>query len=79
MTDEELIAVVGAALVDAIAEAEFTGKPKDVAFVQEVAQKWENLRAKVAGQPPLKITVTLVDGYIYTRYSYMNTSTALHP
>lgn len=72
MTDEALLKAAELVLADAIAEAEFSRKPKDVAYVQEVAQKTEKLRAKIAGQPPMQITVTMVDGHLYTRYSYMN-------
>jgi hypothetical protein len=55
VTDQELLMVAEAVLRDAMSEAEFTRKVKDLQYVLIVAQKVEDLRGKIAGIPPVKV------------------------
>lgn len=69
MTYNELLTVAEAVLRDAIEEAEFTRKPKDIAYAQDVAQKTEKLRAKVDGRPPMEVRMYLENGRVYVQYT----------
>lgn len=50
MSDQELLDIAEVVLRDAMDYAEFTELPRELAYVKLVAQKVENLRAKIAGR-----------------------------
>lgn len=56
MTDAELLVAAEVVLRDAMEEAEFTRLPKDLGYVKDVAQRVENLRAKMSGGPIIEVT-----------------------
>lgn len=76
MSDEELLPIVCYVLAAAIATAEFTHLPKDVAYCNIVAEKVEFLRAKVGNHPPVTITMNLIDGRMHTEYALPSISLA---
>jgi len=65
MTNEELLRNVELVLNDAVQEAEFTQRPKDVAYCQMVGQKLEDLRGH-----GMRVTTWLEGGRI-VRELYM--------
>jgi hypothetical protein len=62
MNDEELLKVAEAALQEAVAEAEFTRKTKDLQYVLFFAQKVEDLRGKIANLTPIKVDRVYFEG-----------------
>jgi hypothetical protein len=62
VTDQELLMVAEAVLRDAVAEVEFTRKPKDLQYVLIVAQKVEDLRGKIVGVTPIKVERVYLQG-----------------
>ena len=65
MTDQDLLIVAKRVLFHAIHEAEFTGKDKDVVYVNMVANKVEGLIAKMAGRDPCPIKMVMRNYKIY--------------
>jgi hypothetical protein len=69
MTDQELINAAESVLRDAIYEAEFSRLPKDLAYAQVVAEKVENLKAKIAGREAVSLRLEIVGGRMHIEYS----------
>lgn len=65
MTDAELLKVVEAVFVDAVADAEFSRLAKDLAYVEVVGNKLEGLRAKIAGREPIIVHYQFVNGRVF--------------
>lgn len=69
MDDKELLRVAESVLVDAIEEAAFSERPKDIEYAQMVAQKVERLRAKIAGRDPVELKLHRSGSRIVVEYS----------
>lgn len=68
MTDEELLAAAEAVLRDALEEAVFTQRPKDLDYAQVAANKVEGLRAKIAGRAACGVRLSLEGARVRVRY-----------
>ena len=69
MTDAELLNVAESVLADAIADAEFSGLAKDLAYAQFVAERVEKLRAKIQQREPVELTLLLIQHRMHIEYS----------
>lgn len=73
MDNREMLTVAKATLAGAISGAEFTQEPADLAFVKVLAQKVEDLKAKIQDRPAARVEeVFLVNQRVNIKVSLDN-------